>query len=102
MEVHSSGWTNVIQGVPRGFILSPLLFLIFINDLPEAVKNSDVNLFADDAAIFCSDTDPLMVKSKIEEDLVLLKKWIYDNGLQLHVAKSQLLIISSSVKMLEW
>ena len=47
---HSS-WADVKAGVPQVSILGPLLFLIYINDLPNGL-NSNAKLFADDASLF--------------------------------------------------
>jgi len=50
-----SEWCDVISGVPQGSVLGPLLFAIYINDLPETVK-SLMFLFADDTKLFQSIT----------------------------------------------
>ena len=47
----SSSWTNVNAGVTQGSILGPLLFLIYINDLTDALS-SNAKLFADDTSLF--------------------------------------------------
>ena len=49
--VHSE-WSNVLYAVPRGFILGPILFLIFINDLPYVLKYSKCLLYADDTKFY--------------------------------------------------
>jgi hypothetical protein len=52
MEGERSEWQPVTSGVPQGSILGPLLFLMFINDLPDVIVSSTVALFADDCKIF--------------------------------------------------
>lgn len=46
-----SDWVDVISGVPQGTVLGPLLFLVYINDLPDNIS-SEVRLFADDCVIY--------------------------------------------------
>jgi len=45
-----SDWIEVLSGVPQGSVLGPLLFLLFVNDLPDWIKNS-MRMFADDVKI---------------------------------------------------
>ena len=51
-----SKWHNVTSGIPQGSVIGPLLFVLYINDLPELTK-SDTFLFADDIKIFRNITD---------------------------------------------
>lgn len=48
----SSGWRDVVSGVPQGSVLGPTYFILYVNDMPEVVHNH-IRLFADDAKIFC-------------------------------------------------
>ena len=68
-----SEWIDVISGVPQGSVLGPLLFLIFVQDLPDWVKNS-IKMFADDTMIWTKiasqdDADSL------QHDLDRLVQW---------------------------
>ena len=82
----SSEWHSVNRGVPQGSILGPLLFVAFVNDLPDAVKHCTVNQYADDTAIYVSDIDPTEVGRKLEEDLVHIAEWIDCNKLRMNVS----------------
>ena len=52
IENHCSDVADVCYGVPQGSVLGPLLFLIYVNDICEAVSNCKVKLYADDTNVF--------------------------------------------------
>ena len=64
-----SNWSSVLAGVPQGSILGPLLFLININDLPDALKTS-VKFFADDTSLFSTVYHPNMSTDQLDKDLI--------------------------------
>ena len=64
---------NVTSGVPQGSVLGPLLFLLYVNDLPEVVSCL-VKLFADDTKLF-SGTSSMNDALRLQTDLDALAKW---------------------------
>eukprot|EP00112_Aurelia_sp_Birch-Aquarium-sp1_P009649 Seg2101.5 transcript_id=Seg2101.5/GoldUCD/mRNA.D3Y31 product="RNA-directed DNA polymerase from mobile element jockey" protein_id=Seg2101.5/GoldUCD/D3Y31 len=78
-------WEDVKSGIPQGSVLGPLLFLIFINDLPEAVQ-STIYLFADDSKIWRTIKDK--ADSEIlQQDLDKMQKWSEKWLMQYHPDK---------------
>ena len=96
-----SKFEKVACGVPRfqGSCLGPLLFILYINDLPLSLKHSQANMYADDTSISCSANSIPVINKHVNEDLDSLKTWLDANKLSINVAKTHSLIISSRQKL---
>ena len=89
----------VTVGVPQESILGPLLFIIYINDLPLSLKHYKVPLYADDSVIYCSDTSPDNMQSRLNEDLQRLTQWFCTNKLSINVSKCKLMLLGHSSRL---
>ena len=71
-----SKWAAVSIGVPQGSILGPLLFALYVNDLPSVVSHCFLDLYADDTEIHCSDSDLQTVENCLQSDLTSVATWL--------------------------
>ena len=80
-------------GVPRGTILGPLLFLIYINDLPNCLTSCQPRMYADDTHITYADVDVNSIQLNLNHDLGNLNKWLISNKLAFNTAKTEYMLI---------
>ena len=90
----------VTCGVPQGSILGPLLFLIYINDMHNAIKNSSVYNFADDTNLLFSHKNQNTLRKILNKDLKSLYEWLCANRLSLNVAKTEFMVFRPPRKSL--
>ena len=94
IEGIKSSMQDIKIGVPQGSVLGPLLFLLYINDLPNSVNNVNSILFADDTTMFARDNDVYDLCNTISSDMLLVKDWLIANSLTLNESKSYYIIFS--------
>ena len=86
-------------GVPQGSCLGPLLFLLYINDLPKIIDNAKVYMHADDTSLSLQNHSMSQLNRDLNQDLEALDKWLRGNKLSLNVAKTQSMVISTKQKL---
>ena len=89
-----SSWREVTSGIPQGSVLGPLLFVVYINDLPDCVTSS-IYLFADDTKLFREVNTPEDAEL-FQADLDQLVQWSEDWLLRFHPDKCKIMKIGST------
>ena len=94
----SEGHVNC--GVPQGSILGPILFSIFINDLPLHVSNPTVccDLFADDGTIHTQEKSIMTINFRLQESLNEVSEWCTKNAMILNPSKTECMVICTRQK----
>ena len=91
-----STWGTVTSGIPQGSVLGPILFILFINDLPEHLpNNSNLYLYADDTKIFREIKDDLD-REKLQEDIYSMYEWSERWLLRFHPDKCKTMHIGNN------
>ena len=87
-------------GVPQGSILGPLMFLIFINDLPLVLKTAvtSTDLYADDTTAYDIQSNMQTLQQNLQNALILLNKWCRENGMVINTDKTTVMLITSRQK----
>lgn len=98
LENHSSQTREIEYGVPQGSILGPILFTIYINDLPLSTDLAKFFIFADDSNLMIEADTPSELERKCNIALNAVYKWVSKNGLKLNIEKTNLLFFTNDNK----
>jgi hypothetical protein len=85
-----SEWVKVLSGVPQGSVLGPLLFIIFINDLPEILAHLCL-IYADDSKVLAPLDSEELKHNRLQQDISKLEKWCAEWSMELNTLKCKIM-----------
>ena len=89
----------VLSGVPQGSILGPVLFTLYINDLPSCVDVCKVMMYADDTVIFFSAPLISEIELQLNLELINLSEWLSTNKLILNLKKTEFMVFGTHQRL---
>ena len=93
-----SDFQHIPCGVPQGSILGPLLFLLFINDLPLYTNNVFMDLYADDITLYNVQDSMEQIENNLQSALNNLHIWCRGNGMILNSSKMKVMLVTTNQK----
>ena len=96
---HRSLSLPVTCGVPQGSVLGPLLFLLYVNDLPNTSSLLIFHLFADDTNLYFSTKDLNHLETILNHELKSVADWMKCNRLSLSISKTQFIVFHSAKRL---
>ena len=89
----------VLSGVPQGSILGPVLFTLYINDLPSCIQFSNIMMYADDTVFHLSSSSTSEIELKLNLDLANLSQWLHYNKLVLNMKKTEFMMFGTRQRL---
>ena len=86
-------------GVPQGTILGPLLFMLYINDLPNCLSNCEPRMYADNTPLTYASNNIHNIQTSLNEDLENVHNWLRANKLTLNMTKTEFMFIGSRQRL---
>ncbi|CAB3998482.1 Hypothetical predicted protein [Paramuricea clavata] len=90
---------EIICGIPQGSILGPLLFIMYINDLPSCLERTTPRMFADDTNLTAVGRTISEAEERASVDMRNVQKWLCANKLSLNIVKTEYVLIGTRHKI---
>ena len=92
INTNFSSWSQLLQGVPKGSVLGPILFNIYLNDLFSMISDCEVCNYADDTTPFVCDRSLKNTLLRLEHETETIICWFESNYMKLNTDKCHLMI----------